>query len=164
MIRAPKWWSVLVVICVAMAVEAQAAPLATWEDERTGLALSGYDPVAYFTEQAPRIGQAAFEVGVGEPSEDRPGPSQRYYRFANAGNRAAFLAHPDVYRPSLGGHDPVRLADGQISPGEPMLWAIHRQRLYLFRTPGARHRFLADPDGVLARITARETDAASTKQ
>ena len=66
-------------------------------DYRTGLAIHGYDPVAYFTDAVALAGRDALEL--------------RYegvvWRFRNAGNRAAFAERPDVYMPQFGGYDPV---------------------------------------------------------
>ena len=67
------------------------------------------------------------------------------WRFRNAGNRAAFAAHPDVYMPQFGGYDPVVLARGVTMPGHPGLWLIVGDRLYLFHTQEARDAFAADP-------------------
>ena len=70
-------------------------------DRHTGLAISGFDPVAYFTD-----GGAA----------DRAGPSSNsayagaVWRFRNEGNRAAFAADPEIYMPRFGGYDPVGVA------------------------------------------------------
>src|SRR5579884_2882030 len=83
-------------------------------DPRTGLAIGGFDPVAYFAEHAPRLGRPDFEV-------DRYGV---VWRFENPGNRAAFAAHPDVYRPQFGGYDPVAVGRGALVPGHPLVSAI----------------------------------------
>ena len=114
-------------------------------DPRTGLAIGGFDPVAYFAEHAPRLGRPDFEV-------DRYGV---VWRFENPGNRAAFAAHPEVYRPQFGGYDPVAVGRGALVPGHPLVWAIVSERLYLFYSDEARASFLADPGRVIA-IAARK--------
>ncbi len=109
-------------------------------DRHTGLAISGFDPVAYFTDAAPRLGLGNFEyefAGV-------------VWRFHNQGNRAAFMADPKVYMPQFGGYDPVAVVRGVSVPGDPRLWLVNRQRLYLFDAPDAREAFAANPDGVAA--------------
>ena len=104
-------------------------------DPRTGLAIHGFDPVAYFTDSTPSTGQAELELPYGGA----------VWRFRNAGNRAAFAAHPDVYMPQFGGYDPVVLARGVTMPGHPGLWLIVGDRLYMFHTREARDAFSADP-------------------
>jgi hypothetical protein len=105
----------------------------------TGLAISGFDPVAYFTDGKPRIGRTELELradGV-------------VWRFYNEGNRAAFADHPEVYAPRFGGYDPVAIARGVSVPGHPMFWAVTGERLYLFYSAEARTTFLADPGRIL---------------
>ena len=105
-------------------------------DPHTGLALSGIDPVAYYTDAAPLAG--------------RPDQEYRYagaiWRFCNEGNKAAFAANPDVYAPRYGGYDPIALGRGVGLPGNPLVWALLGERLYLFYNDDARERFLANPD------------------
>jgi len=102
----------------------------------TGLAISGFDPVAYFTDAAPKFGQPNFELwyaGV-------------IWRFRNEGNRAEFSEHPDVYMPRFGGYDPVAIARGVSVAGHPEIWLVAGQRLYLFYDDKARVAFAAQPE------------------
>ncbi len=103
-------------------------------DWHSGLAIGGYDPVAYFTD--------------GKPIAGSPGLELRYdgivWRFCNVGNRAAFAGHPDVYMPQYGGYDPVSVAHGVAVAGDPDLWAIAGERLFLFYNRVQREKFLAD--------------------
>lgn len=103
----------------------------------TGLAISGFDPVAYFTEGVAAAGTEQFEAV-------RDGA---VWRFRNEGNRAAFMAHPEVYGPQFGGHDPVDAARGRVVEGLPNVWQIHNQRLFLFASEAGRAAFSVDPDG-----------------
>jgi hypothetical protein len=103
----------------------------------TGLAISGFDPVAYFTETSPMRGDERFEAVQ----------NGAVWRFRNEGNRAAFVSHPEVYAPQFGGHDPVDVARGKAVQGLPQLWMIHGQRLYLFASETSRTAFAAEPDG-----------------
>jgi hypothetical protein len=109
-------------------------------DPNSGLAIDGFDPVAYFTDGAPLPGKGSFEQVVGGAP----------WRFRNAGNRAAFVANPEVYMPRFGGHDPIAIARGVAVPGNPLLWVIAGERLYFFYTPQARDQFAADPDRAVA--------------
>lgn len=118
----------------------QAGQAATTEqivtDHNTGLAIYGYDPVAYFTDGAAKLGRGDLEVkhaGVA-------------WRFHNEGNRDAFVQDPDIYMPQYGGHDPVAITANVARAGHPDFWAVHNDRLFLFYSEGARKQFRADPD------------------
>ena len=71
------------------------------------------------------------------------------WRFRNEGNRASFVAHPDIYGPQFGGYDPIDLARGVTVAGNPRFWLISGQRLYLFGREQTRDAFAADPARVL---------------
>jgi hypothetical protein len=103
-------------------------------NRHTGLAIDGFDPVAYFVDGTPNIGRAEFEYGFAGAA----------WRFRNEGNRAAFAAHPEVYMPRFGGYDPIAVARGAAASGHPHLWLIARERLYLFHNAEARAAFAQD--------------------
>jgi hypothetical protein len=128
----------LVFGCVLLS-PARGAPLVV--NSQTGLAISGFDPVAYFTDAKPERGRPDLEL-----SEEGA-----VWRFRNEGNRAAFVEHPEVYRPAFGGYDAVGIARGRAVPGHPRFWAVSGGRLYLFYNAEDRAEFLADPKGVVAR-------------
>jgi hypothetical protein len=105
-------------------------------DWHTGLAIDGYDPVAFFTDGKPVAGSDDFELRYGGA----------VWRFANVGNRAAFVASPDVYMPQYGGHDPLGVAHGTAVAGNPKVWLITGEKLFLFYDGDRRDKFAADPD------------------
>jgi hypothetical protein len=109
-------------------------------DWHTGLAISGFDPVAYFTDRHPTLGTEGYELRY----------ASVVWRFRNAGNRDAFAERPDVYMPQFGGYDPVSAARGVAVAGNPLLWLIVGDRLYLFYNPAARASFDDDPGRVLS--------------
>ncbi len=118
----------------------------------TGLALSGYDPVAYFTRHVPTFGRPDIELSF----------KGAVWRFQNPGNRAAFVAHPDVYMPRFGGYDPVAISRGTSVPGHPLFWAVTGERLYLFYSNEARAGFLADPGRIIAVAERKWPEVART--
>ncbi len=123
---------------------ALAAPT-QWFDPATGLALGGYDPLAYFTRRAPRKGHEDQELrwrGV-------------VWRFLSSGNRAAFARDPLVYAPRYAGYDPLSVAIGRPARGHPAIWAVHEDRLFLFHNAANRQIWAQDPDGVLARAEGK---------
>jgi hypothetical protein len=113
-------------------------------DPRTGLAIHGFDPVAYFTDAVPSAGREELEVAY----------AGAVWRFRNAGNRIAFTHDPGIYMPQFGGYDPIVLAQGVATPGHPHLWYIEGSRLYLFRSREDRDAFAADPRQAMAQAQA----------
>lgn len=111
--------------------------VANWH---TGLAIDGYDPVAFFTDGKPVAGSGDYELHYGGV----------VWRFANIGNRAAFAASPDVYMPQYGGYDPIGVAQGIAVPGNPNVWLIIGERLFLFYNDDRREKFAANPDRVIS--------------
>ncbi|WP_156435463.1 YHS domain-containing (seleno)protein [Bradyrhizobium lablabi] len=111
----------------------------------SGLAIGGFDPVAYFTESMALQGLPDFEArGAGA-----------IWRFRNEGNRASFVAHPEIYGPQFGGYDPVDLGRGVTYAGNPRFWVVAGQRLYLFGREDNRDAFAADPSRFLKEATTR---------
>ena len=134
----------LAAVALALAGTVPVAIAATTEmivvDWHSGLAIDGYDPVAFFTDGKPLAGKADFELHYGGA----------VWRFRNIGNREAFVARPDIYMPQFGGYDPTGVARGVAVPGNPNLWQISGQRLFLFYDLTRLQKFTADPDQALA--------------
>src|SRR5260221_12399177 len=85
-----------------------------------GLALKGYDPVAYFTDGQPTKGadQYSFQwKGV-------------TYRFASAENLQRFKADPEKYLPQYGGYFAHPMSLDRIAEIEPFRWGIVTGKLY----------------------------------
>ncbi|MGL4313671.1 MAG: YHS domain-containing (seleno)protein [Sphingomonas sp.] len=111
----------------------------------SGLAIGGFDPVAYFTESLALQGLPDFEASE----------SGAVWRFRNEGNRASFVSHPEVYGPRFGGYDPVDIARGVTYAGSPRIWLIVENRLYLFGREQSRDAFAANPARFLKDAEAR---------
>jgi hypothetical protein len=111
----------------------------------SGLAIQGYDPVAYFIDARPRVGLPEFEAAS----------AGVVWRFLNEGNQASFVAHPDIYAPQFGGYDPVDVARGISVAGNPLFWLVAGQRLYLFSREEQRDAFAAHPSLFLKDATLR---------
>jgi len=111
----------------------------------TGLAIEGFDPVAYFVDGSAAQGTAEFEANLWGA----------VWRFRNEGNRASFLAHPEIYGPQFGGYDPADIARGVTIAGNPRFFAIVAQRLYLFSREANRDAFAANPDRFLYEVGKR---------
>jgi hypothetical protein len=121
-------------------------------DRHTGLALYGFDPVAYFTDAEPLVGRPEFELSF----------AGAVWRFRNEGNRAAFRDRPDIYMPRFGGYDVVAVARGAAVPGNPRYWVVANRRLYLFENAADRDAFAADPSGLLAAAQTKWPELLKT--
>jgi hypothetical protein len=121
-------------------------------DWHSGLAINGFDPVTFFTDGKSELGSGNFEFRY----------AGAVWRFTNSGNRAAFAERPDVYMPKYGGYDPVDVARGVAVPGNPQLWAIVNERLFLFYDDAQRKKFLSNPARYLATSERRWPDVIST--
>ena len=142
----------LIALLAGLAAQALVAPVAraaTTErvvvNRFSGLAIEGFDPVAYFVDARPELGVEDFEASQ----------AGAVWRFRNEGNRASFVAHPEVYGPQFGGYDPIDVARGVTVAGNPRFWLISGQRLYLFSREQSRDAFAADPEHVLRAANAR---------
>lgn len=112
-----------------------------WQDPATGLAMGGYDPLAYFTRGGPRTGSADFELEWGGA----------VWRFLNIGNRAAFQRHPRAYLPRFAGYDPYALVHGRTTRGQPSIWFNHKDRIYLFHSKANLLSWQGDSDALIER-------------
>ena len=111
----------------------------------SGLAIEGFDPVAYFVQKQAVLGLPDYEASQ----------AGAVWRFHNEGNRASFVAHPEIYGPQFGGYDPVDLGRGVTYAGNPRFWVVAGQRLYLFGREENRDAFAAEPARFLKDATAR---------
>lgn len=112
-------------------------------DNRTGFALSGFDPVAYFLSDAAVPGLPGYELLH----------DGAVWRFASAANRDAFREAPQVYTPRFGGFDASGVADGRAIDADPHRFAVIGSQLYFFRSEENRRRFLSE---AALRAKARE--------
>ena len=94
--------------------------------DKSGLAIKGYDPVAYF----PTYGGKATK-GSKKITAKHRGVT---YRFASERNKKAFLAAPERFEPTYGGWCAWAMADGKGSKTKPhpKSFTIEDGRLYLF--------------------------------
>lgn len=86
-----------------------------------GVAINGYDPVAYFTESKPVKGSADFAV-------DWDGAT---LHFASAEHKEMFESDPVKFAPKYGGYCSYAVSKGYTAETVPEAWDIHEDRLYL---------------------------------
>ncbi len=103
-------------------------------DPRTGLALYGYDPVAFHSERRALLGKPQFEAEA----------LGYVWLFTTAANRAAFLAAPEAYLPLFGGHDAKAIGEDRMVQGDPTIFLIANGVTAFFRTVNDRDAFATD--------------------
>lgn len=98
--------------------------------DETGYAVSGYDVVSYFSLDQNPVGQAQPEPAKGNASitADYNGST---FAFSTEANRDLFVADPAKYAPQYDGHCAYGVAKGGKVPGNPTLWRIVEDKLYL---------------------------------
>jgi hypothetical protein len=106
-----------------------------------GIAIGGYDPVAYFTEGRPVKGAPSLAAQHQEAT----------FWFASAANRDRFLADPRRYAPQYGGFCAYGVAEGYRATTEPDAFTLHEGRLYLNYNTDVRTLWTKDRDRRIAR-------------
>ena len=109
-----------------------------------GLALSGYDAVAYFQEGRPVAGDSANTL-------EWMGAT---WRFASPENLARFRKAPESYAPQYGGYCAWAVANGYTASGDPEAWRIVDGRLYLNYSAEIQKKWEVDIPGYIARAEA----------
>lgn len=110
-----------------------------------GVAIKGYDPVAYFESGGPRKGKAQFSLQHGGVR----------WRFESAANLAKFQADPAKYTPAYGGYCAYGVAQGYLVKIEPDAWSIRNGKLYLNYDKGVQRLWEKRPDRYISRANTK---------
>ena len=86
-----------------------------------GVAIKGYDPVAYFTDRRTIKGMPEFKY-VWKGAE---------WRFASSDHIEMFKKDPEKYAPRYGGYCAYAVSQGKTADIDPDAWAIYNGKLYL---------------------------------
>lgn len=108
------------------------------------VALSGYDPVAYFTDGHPVKGSSAFSFQLDDV----------VYYFASAEHRKMLASDPDRYTPHFSGYCTLGVSLGMKLEADPEAWAIADGKLYVFGNKQSRVVYDNDPAGTISRAEA----------
>jgi len=98
------------------------------------LAIKGYDPVAYFTENRPIEGDKKFEYKWKNAT----------WRFSSEHNLSLFKTHPEQYEPQYGGYCAYAVAKDSTADIDPNQFTVHEGRLYLNYNKKVNIKWLAD--------------------
>jgi YHS domain-containing protein len=106
-----------------------------------GLALRGYDPVAYFADGKPTRGAEHLSASYGGAR----------YIFASESHRKLFLQNPRKYIPEYGGFCAVGTSFGEKVDVDPETGKIVNGKLYLNNGPKAQKIFDHDTRNTISR-------------
>lgn len=109
-----------------------------------GVAINGYDPVAYFTERKPIKGNPEF-------SASHKGSN---FHFSSQQNRDVFIRSPDRYAPQYGGYCAYGLARGYKATTQPQAFTIVDDKLYLNYSDEVMATWRSDTAGYIAKADA----------
>jgi len=101
-----------------------------------GLAIHGFDPVAYFVESKAIEGKPEFIVEY----------QGNKWAFFNQQNKQAFIKKPNDYIPQYGGHCAFAASKNALANTDPYAWTVHNKKLYLNYSKGVRDTWKSDRD------------------
>jgi hypothetical protein len=144
-----RWNRTLGTLALLAASFAHSAALAADETNLTrgatragpGLAVHGYDVVAYFEAGRPTLGSEQYEVAWAGAT----------YRFASQAHLDAFEANPARYAPAYGGFCAYGAAHGKKFDGDPQRWKIVDGRLFLNLDAEVQKKWSEDVAGNVAK-------------
>jgi YHS domain-containing protein len=116
----------MVIVCLsANGVVFAALPINTLSgglfDRQTGIAIRGYDPVAYYLDNKPVKGSEEFSMEWNSAK----------WLFASKNNLERFKADPEKYAPQYGGYCAYGVAVDNLVSIEPDKFTIINGKLYL---------------------------------
>jgi YHS domain-containing protein len=110
--------------------------------------LSGYDPVAYFTDARPTRG-SGYHVTVHDGVT---------YVFTSEEHKRLFTANPQKYLPAYGGYCAYGVAVGKKFVADPEVWKVVDGTLYLNLDKGIKDKWEKDIPGYIKKAEANWSD------
>jgi YHS domain-containing protein len=133
--------TLLLLTCLLVSTAAFAQDKTLQNVDKHGVAIQGYDPVAFFTQGKPVKGQAQFESTY----------KGAKYLFASAEDKAAFEANPAKYEPQFGGFCAYAVSEGHTAPVKIDAFMIVNGRLLMQYDFDVKKIFEKDPQGRLVK-------------
>ncbi|MBC7926664.1 MAG: YHS domain-containing protein [Bryobacteraceae bacterium] len=109
-------------------------PVEAVNKDGKGLALKGYDPVAYFTQSKPVPGDPKITVDW----------SGAKWQFSSEQNRDQFKADPEKFAPQFGGYCAWAVSEGYTADADPQAWKVVDGKLYVNYNKGVQKKWEAD--------------------
>ncbi len=126
---------------LVLAATVHAGPQTKVNVDRDGLAVKGYDVVAYATDGRPVEGIQAFETTW----------NGARWRFATAAHRDQFLRAPETYAPQFGGYCAWAVSRNYTADADPQAWSLVEGRLYLNYSKRVQGKWSEDIPGNIAK-------------
>jgi YHS domain-containing protein len=146
-----KFSLILLVVGLALPVFAQTKTLLNLD--KTGVAIQGYDPVAFFTDKKPVKGDAKFVAKHGGA----------IYQFASKEHKDLFKADPAKYEPEFGGYCAYGVSRNKLVEIDVEASQVVDGKLLLQYSKGVRDDFNKDVKGNLAKANANWTGLVDKK-
>ncbi|MGM4985836.1 MULTISPECIES: YHS domain-containing (seleno)protein [Rhizobium] len=128
----------------ALAISTASVALADEIYATNGVAINGYDAVAYFTDHKPVKGSDKFTTNY---------KGTTFY-FASAAHRDAFAGNPEHYAPQFGGYCAYGTAEGHKAPTEPQAFTVVDDKLYLNYNDHVMQTWRTDIGGYIKKANA----------
>ncbi|MBY5836236.1 YHS domain-containing protein [Rhizobium leguminosarum] len=109
-----------------------------------GVAINGYDPVAYFTDHKPVKGSNKYAATYQGAT----------FHFASAAHRDAFTANPGHFAPQYGGYCAFGTAQGHKASTEPQAFTVVDKKLYLNYNDSVLKTWRQDVSGYIKKANA----------
>jgi hypothetical protein len=109
--------------------------------DASGVALHGYDPVAYFSSGKPTRGIETISASY----------DGARYLFATKAHKKLFVSHPEKYIPQFGGFCSVGTAYGKKVETDPLTGVVVNGKLYLNYDQKVGELFKKDTPGTIDR-------------
>lgn len=106
-----------------------------------GIALAGYDPVVYFTQDRPLAGTADHSIKW----------RGAIWYFVSAQSQMAFEMNPVAYAPQFGGYCAYAVAEGFTTSAAPDAFFLRDGRLYFMHTADMVRQNQADLGKIVAK-------------
>ena len=134
-----KYLSLMFALALAWPAVAQEKMLLNLDKE--GVAIQGYDPVAFFTDGKPVVGKAEFLAKHGGA----------VYYFASKEHRDLFKADPAKYEPEFGGYCAYGVSRNKLVEVDVNAFQIVDGKLLMQYSKGVRDDFNKDAQGNLGK-------------
>ena len=134
----------LLLLTLGLALSAFAQTKTLLNLDKTGVAIQGYDPVAFFADNKPAKGKPEF------PARH----NGALYYFASKEHRELFKSDPAKFEPAFGGYCAYGLSKGKLVEIDVEAFQIVNGRLLLQYSKGVRDDFNKDTKGNLAKAEA----------
>ncbi|HWB26928.1 MAG TPA: YHS domain-containing (seleno)protein [Chitinophagaceae bacterium] len=133
---------VLAAVLVAGFTTAFAQKAEVFNDD--GIAVHGYDVVAYFTKSQPVKGDSKFALKWNNAT----------WYFASQADLDLFKASPAKYAPQYGGYCAYGLSQGHKASTKPEAWTIINGKLYLNYNMDVKDKWQKDTNGYIVKADA----------